>query len=65
MTDVVLRVIIAVRTRLVALLQNGEHGQGLVEYAIILGFVSVVIVVALRFLQPAISISLNNVTNSF
>jgi Flp pilus assembly pilin Flp len=65
MTDVILRAIVAVRTRLDALLWQSEGGQGLVEYAIILGFVSVVIVVALRFLQPALSISLNNVTNSF
>jgi Flp pilus assembly pilin Flp len=65
MTDVVLRAIVAVRTRLDALLRRSEGGQGLVEYAMILGFVSVVIVVALRFLQPALSISLNNVTNSF
>ncbi len=65
MTDVVLRAIVAVRTRLLALPQHAERGQGLVEYAVILGFVSVVIVVALRFLQPALSRSLNNVANSF
>jgi Flp pilus assembly pilin Flp len=40
-------------------------GQGLVEYALILGFVTVLVLVALRFLQPAIATSLNNVANSF
>ncbi len=40
-----------------------ENGQGLVEYALILGFVAIMVVVSLKFLQPAISTQLNNVGN--
>ena len=39
-------------------------GQGLVEYALILSFVSVLAIVALQLMQPAISSTLNNVSNS-
>ena len=38
-----------------------EKGQGLVEYALILAFIAIVVVVSLKFLQPAISTQLNNV----
>ena len=38
-----------------------EKGQGLVEYALILAFIAIVVVVSLKFLQPAISTQLNSV----
>ncbi len=41
-----------------------EVGQGLVEYALILAFVSILVIVALQFLQPQISNTLNRVSNS-
>jgi len=41
------------------------RGQGLVEYAAILGFVAACLVVAILFLEPRIASSLNNVANSF
>ena len=41
------------------------RGQGLVEYAAILGFLAAIVVVAVHFLEPAVATSLNNVTNSF
>ena len=44
---------------------NEEDGQGLVEYAMILAFIAIVVVIALKFLQPNISSTLNQVTNSF
>ena len=44
---------------------NEDDGQGLVEYALILGFIAIVVVIALKFLQPNISTSLNQVTNRF
>ncbi len=41
-----------------------EEGQGLVEYALILALIAVLVIVALKFLQPNISSTLNNVSNS-
>ncbi len=41
------------------------NGQGLVEYAALLGFVAACLVVAVLFLEPRIASSLNNVANSF
>ena len=41
-----------------------EEGQGLVEYALILALIAILVIVALKFLQPQISSTLNNVSNS-
>ena len=41
-----------------------EEGQGLVEYALILGLIAILVIVALKFLQPQISNTLNNVSNA-
>ena len=41
-----------------------EEGQGLVEYALILALIAILVIVALQFLQPQISSTLNNVSNS-
>jgi pilus assembly protein Flp/PilA len=41
-----------------------EEGQGLVEYALILALIAILVIVALKFLQPQISNTLNNVSNS-
>ena len=41
------------------------RGQGLVEYAAILGFLAAIVVVAVHYFEPAVATSLNNVTNSF
>lgn len=48
-------------TRIRALLQRQEDGQGLVEYSLILSFVVIVVVFALKFLQPQINGTLDNV----
>jgi Flp pilus assembly pilin Flp len=40
-----------------------EEGQGLVEYTLILAFIAIFVVVALKFLQPHISNELNTVAN--
>lgn len=64
MTDLYTRIML----RLVALLdaaRRGEQGQGLVEYAAIIGFVAACMVVAELFLQPHIAETLNNVANGF
>ena len=41
------------------------RGQGLVEYAAILGFVAACMVVAELFLEPHIASTLNDVANHF
>lgn len=43
---------------------RSEEGQGMVEYALILAFVAILVIVALKFLQPAISNTLNTVSTS-
>jgi pilus assembly protein Flp/PilA len=40
-----------------------SEGQGLVEYALIIAFVAIFVIVALKFLQPQISNTLNLVAN--
>jgi Flp pilus assembly pilin Flp len=42
---------------------DAEEGQGLVEYTLILAFIAIFVVVALKFLQPNISAELNTVAN--
>ena len=44
--------------------QHAFRGQGMVEYALILAFIAILVIVALKFLQPSISRTLNNVSNS-
>jgi pilus assembly protein Flp/PilA len=41
-----------------------EEGQGLVEYALILALIAILVIIALKFLQPQISNTLNNISNS-
>jgi pilus assembly protein Flp/PilA len=57
-------VLVAVQVRFMAAREQAEEGQGMVEYALILAFIAILVIVALKFLQPAISKTLNNVTNS-
>ncbi len=41
-----------------------EEGQGLVEYALILALIAILVIVALKFLQPSISNTLNTVSSA-
>ena len=41
-----------------------ERGQGLVEYALILALIAILVIVALKFLQPQVSSTLNKVSNN-
>ena len=41
-----------------------EEGQGLVEYALILALIAILVIVALKFLQPSISNTLNTISSS-
>ncbi len=64
MSEFVTKQIIAVQTLVAKLRARSEEGQGMVEYALILAFIAILVIVALKFLQPSISNTLNNVTNS-
>jgi pilus assembly protein Flp/PilA len=55
---------VAAQTLVAQLRERAEEGQGMVEYALILAFIAILVIVALKFLQPAISNTLNNVSNS-
>jgi Flp pilus assembly pilin Flp len=50
---------------LLAVARTATRGQGLVEYAAIVGFVAACMVVAELYLQPHIASTLNSVANSF
>jgi hypothetical protein len=52
------------RRNLLCLVAAGR-GQGLVEYAAILGFLAACLVVAELFLEPHIASTLNDVANHF
>ncbi len=45
-------------------LHDSEEGQGLIEYTLILSLVAVLVIVSLKFLQPAINVALNRVSNT-
>ncbi len=64
MNEYVVKMIVAAQTGLAKLRARAEEGQGMVEYALILAFIAILVIVALKFLQPAISNTLNTVTNS-
>lgn len=54
--------LVSARTRLTLMLRAAQAGQSLVEYALILAFVALVVIVAMQALQPAISGTFNHVT---
>ena len=41
-----------------------EEGQGLVEYALLLALIGILIILALKFLQPQISNTLNSISTA-
>ena len=64
MSEFVTKQIVAAQTLVARLRERAEEGQGMVEYALILAFIAILVIVALKFLQPAISQTLNYVANS-
>jgi Flp pilus assembly pilin Flp len=64
MSEFVTKQIVAAQALVAKLRERADEGQGMVEYALILSFVSVMVIMALKYLQPAISETLNNVANS-
>ncbi len=55
--------IVRLRNKIV-LSRDEQEGQGLVEYALILALIAILVIVALKFLQPQISNTLNKVSNN-
>ena len=64
MSEFVTKQIVTAQTLVAKLRERAEEGQGMVEYALILAFIANLVIEALKFLQPAISNTLNNVSNS-
>ncbi len=64
MSEFITKQIVAAQLLVAKLRARHEEGQGMVEYALILAFIAILVIVALKFLQPQISTTLNNVANS-
>lgn len=58
------QLIIGITHKINSLFDQDQEGQGLTEYALILALVAILVIVALKFLQPQISATLNKVSNS-
>jgi Flp pilus assembly pilin Flp len=64
MSEFVTKQIVAAQVLVAKLRERADEGQGMVEYALIMAFIALMCIVALKYLQPAISDTLNNVANS-
>jgi Flp pilus assembly pilin Flp len=64
MSEIVTKQIVAAQVLVAKLRERAEEGQGMVEYGPVLAFSSIPVMVALKYLLPTISSTLNNVTNS-
>ena len=64
MSQFVTRMLVEAQGFVLNLRNRREEGQGMVEYALILAFIAILVIVALKFLQPAINQTLNNVALS-
>lgn len=59
--------IIAMQHALSVMQERARHacrGQGTVEYALILAFIALVVVAAVKLVGPAVAATFNNVTNT-
>ena len=66
MNELVTRGIIVMQQGITSIrerVKRAEQGQSLVEYALILAVVAIVVIVAMKVLQPAISGTFNHVSN--
>jgi len=61
--DLVCRLALRIRTCIEGRLQRRD-GQGLVEYALLLGLIAVIVMVALKFISSDVSTVLNSMANS-
>ena len=67
MNDLVVKSIITVQHILGVIQERARQahrGQGTVEYALILAFIALVVVAAVKLVGPAVANTFNNVTNT-
>jgi Flp pilus assembly pilin Flp len=64
MSEFVTKQIVAAQLLVARLRERAEEGQGMVEYALLMAFVAVMAIAALKHLQHDISKTLNHVANS-
>jgi Flp pilus assembly pilin Flp len=67
MSELIVRQMLLVRqacARILRYLDDHAEGQGLVEYALIIMFISILVIVVTRLMVPALTTSFNNVANS-
>ena len=53
-----------IRKEIIMFFSPREKGQGLVEYAIIIAFVAIVVIVAMRLIGPSVGNVFSSVNNS-
>lgn len=66
MNEIIVKGLIVVQDILAGLRERSKRasqGQSLVEYALILAFIALVVIVAMKLLQPAVAGTFNRVTN--
>jgi Flp pilus assembly pilin Flp len=64
MSEFVTKQIVAAQALVSKLRERADEGQGMVEYALLLAFIACMCIVAMKYLQPHISSTLNNISNS-
>jgi Flp pilus assembly pilin Flp len=64
MSEFVTKQIVAAQVLVAKLREHAEEGQGMVEYALLMAFISIVAIAALKHLGHDISKTLNHVANS-
>ena len=64
MSEFVTKQTVAAQSLVARLRERTQEGPGIVEYALILASIAVLVIVALKFLQPQISNTLNATTHS-
>ena len=64
MSEFVTKQIVTAQALAAQLRERAEEGQGMVEYALILAFIAILVIVALKYLQPQINNTFNKVANS-
>jgi Flp pilus assembly pilin Flp len=67
MSELIVRQMLLVRqayARILRYLDDHQEGQGLVEYALIIMFISILVIIVTRLMVPALTTSFNNVANS-
>jgi Flp pilus assembly pilin Flp len=67
MSELIVRQMLLLRqacARVLRYLDDHQQGQGIIEFALIVMFVSILVIIATRLMVPALTTSFNNVANS-